>query len=467
MLKMDAKGKGQKKEGIMIRMGESFTRFTQKYMPDPTIFAIALTFVAFILALVLTDYSPLGVLENWYKGFWELLTFAMQMAIVLITGGVVASSRQVQKIIRAISKIPKNGPQAALMITLISIVTSYVHFGLSIVASSLIAKATAGELYRNNKPVSYGLLAAGAYVGQMTWCVGFSNSVALSIATPGHFLEAEMGVIPLNEYIFNPMNLTLAALFLIVIPLTAYFIHPKGDRKIEIPEYALPYLEEEKMPEKVDTKIKYDTVGEKLNHSRVVTLLIGTFGMIYIAYAFVTKGFAAFDLNLLNAIFFFGGILLQGNVANYVAAFGKSVSNATGVIFQFPFYAGIMGIIKYSGMVSIIANAIVSISTPFTFALVTFISACIVNMFVPSGGGQWAVQGPIAVASAKMMDSNILKACQAVSYGNSLTNLCQPFWALSLLGITGLKAKDVMGYSSAIMVIAAFLYCGVILFLPV
>lgn len=456
------------KNNLLIRMGETFTRFTQKYMPDPTIFAIVLTFIAFGLALTLTNNGPFQVLENWYMGFWELLSFAMQMSLILITGGVVASSRQVQKVIRAIARIPNTGREAAALITLISILTSYIHFGLSIIVSSLIAKYTAGELYKEKKPVSYGLLGAGAYVGMMTWCVGFSNSVGLVIATPGHFLESEMGIIPMNEYLFNPMNITLAVLFVVVLPGVSYLLHPKGNKKIVIPDYAIPYiLEEEVIVEKSSKKEKHESVGEALNHSNIIPLIIGGLGGIYIIYALITIGFTAFDLNLLNAIFFFGGILLHGNIANYVSAFGKSVTNASGVIFQFPFYAGIMGIINYSGMIEILANSIVSISTPFTFYAITFISAAIVNMFVPSGGGQWAVQGPIAVASSRIMGASILKASHAVQYGNSVTNMIQPFWALSLLGITGLKAKDVMGYSAAIMLIASFLFFGVLLFLPV
>jgi len=153
------------------------------------------------------------------------------------------------------------------------------------------------------------------------------------------------------------------------------------------------------------------------------------------------------------------GILLHGNIANYIRAVADAVSGATGIIFQFPLYAGIQGMIKYSGLVTILSSAIVSISSPATFYFWTLLSAGIINMFVPSGGGQWTVQGPIAIASAKMMGADVIKTSLMVGYGNTWTNMCQPFWAIALLGITGLKAKDIMGYSTAIM------FCGGLIFI--
>ena len=170
------------------------------------------------------------------------------------------------------------------------------------------------------------------------------------------------------------------------------------------------------------------------------------------------KGLTALDFNLLNAIFLFTGILLYGNIANYVAAVKDAASGVSGVIFQFPLYAGIMGIVKYSGLVMILANGIASISTKGTFYLWTFLSSSLVNMFVPSGGGQWAVQGPVAIESARLMGADLIKTALMVGYGNTWTNMAQPFWAIALLGITGLEAKHIMGYSMAIMLLSGFIF---------
>ena len=161
---------------------------------------------------------------------------------------------------------------------------------------------------------------------------------------------------------------------------------------------------------------------------------------------------------MLNAIFLFGGILLYGNIANYVAAVKDAVGGTAGVIFQFPLYAGVLGIVKYSGLVIVLAKAIAAISTSTTFYLWTFLSAALVNMFVPSGGGQWAVQGPIAIESAKLMNADLIKTSLMVAYGNTWTNMAQPFWAIALLGITGLQAKHIMGYTIAIMLLSGVIF---------
>lgn len=453
------------KDSFLIRMGDSFTRVSQKYMPDPTIFAIVLTIVAFILSVTVTKVNPLQSLENWYRGLWELLTFAMQMALCVITGAVMADAPIIKKGIGVIAKIPQNGRQAAFTVSLVSVLLSFVQFGLSPVVGALLAKNIAISLRKKGISFEYGLLAACSYVGYMTWCCGLSSSVGLTIATPGHFLEAEMGVIPMSRFLFNPMNLFMVASFVIFVPIITYLLHPKGAKVNAIPDYALAVLTEEEIPVKAE-HVSGDSVGEKLNNSRILCGIVGLMGVLYVIWNFMQNGFAL-DLNIINTIFLFSGLLLHGNISRYVASFGRSTSSASGIIFQFPLYAGIMGIVRFSGLANILAEGIVSISTPFTFYFWTFISASIVNMFVPSGGGQWAVQGPIAVESARLMGADVLKTALAVAHGNSWTNMAQPFWALALLGIMGLKAKDVMGYSSAIMLASGFIFIIAALFLPV
>lgn len=450
------------KENVLIGIGATLTRWSQKYMPDPSVFAVLLTLLAFLMAIGITDTTVFQAIENWYKGLWQLLVFAMQMCLMMITGAAITETPLVKKWIDRISAIPKDGKQATFVVAMASILISYFHFGLSLVCSALLAKNIARSLTKQGKPCEYSLIAA-AYLGQMTWCVGFSNSVGLLIATPGHFLESEMGIIPLTSYIFNPMNMVLAICFL-AVPFFAASLHPKGANVTPIPDYAMKVLMDEPVIEQ--KREKYDTIGEKLNNSRLMAWAICLIAFVYVGRYFYLNGFML-DLNTLNTIFLFAGLALHGCLGNYVSAFRNGTSSVSGVIFQFPLYAGIMGIIQFSGLATIMADWIVAISTPGTFFVWTFISASIVNMFVPSGGGQWAVQGPIAVRSAAMMDMNVLKASQCVAYGNSWTNMCQPFWALALLGFTGLKAKDIMGYSTAIMLFAGIMFLGVILLLPV
>ncbi|RRD41081.1 short-chain fatty acid transporter [Leptotrichia sp. OH3620_COT-345] len=460
------KAKVKSNSSWLVKIGESFTRVSEKYMPDPSIFAVMLTITAFIISIVVTKVSPIQSLDNWYKGFWTLLSFAMQMSLVVIVGGVVADTPIIKSIINKIASIPKNGRQAAFVITLITILISFLQFGLSAVMGALLARNTTYSLKKRGVEVEYRLLSACSYIGYMTWCVGLSSSVGLTIATPGHFLEKEIGIIPMSVFMFNPMNIFLTISFVVVVPLIAYFLHPKDEGVQEIPEYALEALEAADSKVSEEEKTENKTFGEFLNNSKVVCMIIGLFGMSYVVRYFYLKGINL-DLNIINTLFLFGGLLLHGTISKFVNSFSKSTSSAAGIIFQFPLYAGIMGIISYSGLGALIAEAIAKISTPFTFYFWTFIIASVLNFFTPSGGGQWAVQGPITIESAKIINGSVLKASLAVAYGNSWTNMAQPFWALAVLGVTGLKAKDIMGYSAALMLSSGFLFAIALLFFPV
>lgn len=444
------------------RIGASLTRWSMKYMPDPSIFAVVLTLIALILGILVAKQDVLSMIKYWYKGLWELLGFAMQMCLIIITGSAVAETPLARKGICKLAGWSKSGKQAVWLVTFVSVLSSFLHWGLSLIIGALLAKETAKQLKLKNIPFEYGLIAAGAYVGQMTWQGMFSSSIGLLIATPGHFLEDKIGVIPISQYIINPMNIAVTIALLLLPPIFACLLHPRADKITPLEESAVKMIDTETSA--VIEMPRQATVGDRLNHSRILAYTFALMGVVYIIWHFATKGFDL-DINMVNAIFLFAGIIMHGNIANYIAAVKNAVGGVSGIIFQFPLYAGIMGMIKYSGLVSILADSIVAISTPFTFGLWTFISASLINMFVPSGGGQWAVQGPIAVQSAAVMNADIIKTALAVGYGNTWTNMFQPFWAIALLGVTGLKAKDIMGYTTAIMLMSGPIFILAVLFL--
>ena len=452
------------KGSFITRMGNSCLRFSLKYMPDASIYAVVLTIIALILGITLAKQTPVQMIGHWGKGFWELLAFAMQMALIVVTGSAIANSPIVKKGIRRLASIPKSSKHAVWMVTFVSVLVSYLHWGLSLIVGALLAKEIAKQLRIKKIPFEYGLIAAGGYVGQMTWHGMLSASIGLSIATPGHILESEMGIIPMSDYMINPMNIFVTIALLILPPLAASMMHPKDKDVMPLEEDALRAIETEDVT--IRKRPENPSVGDILNYSPIIAAAIGLLGLFQVVRSFAANGFSALDINMVNFIFLFVGILLYGNIANYVRAVGAAASSTAGIIFQFPFYAGIMGMIKYSGLVAILANGIVAISTETTFYLWTFLSASVVNLFVPSGGGQWTVQGPVAIASAQMMNANMVKTCLMVAYGNTWTNMFQPFWAIALLGITGLKAKDIMGYSTAIMLCSGIIFI-VASFLPV
>ena len=450
--------------GFFIRLGDKLLALSLKYMPDPTIFAVLFTFLAFALGLFLAHQGPMQMVTNWYKGLWELLAFSMQMCLIIVTGSAIANAPACKKVLRRLAAVPKTGRQAVFMIAFLSILIHFVHWGLGLVVASLFAVECARSLRARNIPFQYGLFGAAAYLGQMTWHGGLSASVGLSIAEPGHIMEDMIGVIPMSEYLFNPMNIVVSIALLFLPPLFAAILHPAPENVTPLEEGALAVLD--RPDSEIRTMPANPSVGDRLNYSRVLAYALCALGLVYIVYHFATKGFSL-DMNVLNTAFMFIGILLYGNIANYVDAIKNAVGGISGIVFQFPLYAGILGMVKYSGLVNILSDAIVNISTPATFYVLTFLIAALINMFIPSGGGQWAVQGPIAMQSAINMNASVLKTSLCVAYGNTWTNMAQPFWAIALLGVTGLKAKDIMGYCIGIMLMSGLIFLIGTGFLPV
>ena len=399
--RLDSKG------NILMRFGDTLASLSMKYMPEPSTFAVLFTIIAFLGGLFLAKQGPLDMVGYWYQGFWSLLSFSMQISLGVITGSAIANAPGVKVWIRKVCGLPKNGPQGAVVAALFGILGHYIHWGLGIVVGAVASLEIARALRRKGVKFDYPLIVAAGFTGEMCWHGGLSASVGLTIAQPGHFLESEMGVIPFTDYLLNPMNIILLIAFAVIPPIICYFLHPKPENCAELRPETIAVLD---APDLHTAKIDLTgaSIGERISHSRFLGYLLALLGFTYIVYNFATKGFNL-DMDLVNAIFQFVGIALYGDLTQYVAAVKNSIGGITGIVFQFPLYGGVLGMVRYSGLVDIVAGGLASISTPFTFPLITFLTAAFINMFVPSGGGQWAVQGPIAIASAKAMGADLLK----------------------------------------------------------
>lgn len=449
----------------MIRaMGRTFDGLARKWMPDPMLFAILLTFITYVIGLVLTTSGPFEMIQYWYKGFWELLAFAMQMCLILVTGHALATSPLVRRGIEHLAEIPKKQAGAVFLVGLIAAIAAWVNWGLGIIVGALIAREVGRSAELRGIPVHYPLLGAAGYAGFLTWHGGLSASAPLLVATEKHFLVDEIGIIPSSQTLFSPMNIIISIVLVLLIPTICMLMAPKDKNEIErITDINPDLVKKEEIPV---MPREHMVIADKLENSMLISGIIGVAGMIYVIWFFFTQGFKL-DLNIVNFTFLFLGILFQRTPINYIRAAGEGARACAGIIVQFPFYAGIMGMMKYSGLVAIIAGWFVAISSEATYPIFTFLSAGLVNLFVPSGGGQWAVQGPIMVAAAKTMDFNMNKTIMAVAYGDQWTNMLQPFWALALLGITKLKAREIVGYTMVVMVVSAFVFILGLWFLPV
>ena len=430
-----------------------FVKIVNRWLPDAFLFAIILTIVVFLAALVVTDNGVLDMLRYWgsSEGFWGLLSFSMQMALVVVLGSAFASARIVKNVLRKIASVASSNKSAILLVTFVSTICCWLNWGFGLIAGALLAK----EIARKVPTVDYRLLIASAYSGFVIWHAGLSGSIPLTIAS-----ETTVGgvtfQVPITQTIFHPMNLLMVAAILVLMPFVNWMMHPDQEHSVCV-DPSLLKDEEEKTYE-----IK--TPADKLEHSRILWLITLVLGFGYIGLYFIENGFNL-GLNIVNMIFLFLGLLAHGDLRRYVDAIGEAATTAAGILLQFPFYAGIMGMMVGTdeagrSLGSVITNAMMSVTNDVTFPMMTFLSAGVVNFFVPSGGGQWAVQGPIVMPAAEQMGIELGRAAMGIAWGDQWTNMIQPFWALPALGLAGLQAKDIMGYLVIVTIFVGVVACG-------
>lgn len=436
-----------------------FDRLVQRYLPDAFLFAVILTLLVFVMGIFMTGSTPIQMVEYWGSGFWDLLAFSMQMALVVVTGYVLANTQIVKSILKKISMLAKSPIQAIMLVTVIATIASLINYGFGLVVGALMAI----QIAKRVPSVDYRLLVASAYSGFLVWHGGFSGSTPLLIATEGHFLEEQIGIIKVTETLFSSFNLFIVFVLLVTLPLlNAYLMKTREKTQITNPVIDWDDDEFDKKAEEAATVA--ETPSDRIENSFIISLLIGLLGVSYIVYHFVVNGFDL-NLNIVNLTMLFLGIILHRTPRRFLNSVNDAVKNVGGIIIQFPFYAGIMGMMVASGLSEQLSMMFVNISTEFTFPLFTFISAGIVNLFIPSGGGQWAVQGPIMISAGMELGVSNAKTAMAVAWGDAWTNMIQPFWALPLLAIAGLKIKDIMGFCVIILIYSFFpIAIGLLLF---
>ncbi len=440
-----------------------FTGFLQKILPSPFSIAVLLTYLTFVLAWWLTPVKHPGDVHLfelagfWAKGFWELLGFSMQMMLILVLGYVLALTRPVNRFIEKVTETADTMPKAAFLLTVLTLIFSFINWGLGLIFGAVFARKLGEHFSAKQQLVNYPLLGAAGYAGLMVWHGGLSGSAPLKVAEKGHFLMQQMGVVPLNETVFSHMNLLVGLTLLVVLPLLMWWVARKSPgKKIHLKRIVeVNGFSKNEKPEG----------AERLDRSRAFSILLGLTFLGTSVYLAVQAGnFSFVNLNYINFALFTLGILLTPNVSVFQHYVAKSIHAAAGILIQFPLYAGIMGLMKYSGLFLVFTHAFVQISTAVTLPVYTLFSAGLVNFFVPSGGGQWAVQGPVIVEAAKQLGVSLPKIVMALAYGDEWTNMLQPFWALPLLGITGLKAREIVPYTFLLFVAGGVIFVLGLLF---
>jgi len=439
----------------MQKVTAFFTELMRRYLPDPFVFAIGLTLLTMVLAVAVQGQAITSLTTSWGKGFWALLAFTTQMAVILAMGYVLATAPLTERMLdRVVARV--NDPRMAVIVaTLVGGIGSYLNWGFGLVIGGVVARKLALRV----KGVHYPLIIASAYSGFTLYGLGLSASIPVLISTKGHPLEAQMGVVPLTDTIFSPAMLLTSLVVIITLPLLNAWLHPKPGQPVREIDRSMEDVPKAHAPA-VDVE-DGNTLANRLNNSRLLSYLIGAIGVVYVVLYF--RGGGTMDLNLINFIILFLGIILLGTPIRYVEKLNEGIRTIGGIILQYPFYAGIMAVMASSGLVNTLSEAFVKVATPATLPFWGLISSFVINFFAPSGGGHWVIQGPFMVEAAKSIGASVAHTSHAVMLGNAWNDLVQPFWILPALALSKLKLKDIMGYTVIMMFWIGIVYTVAIL----
>jgi short-chain fatty acids transporter len=429
---------------MLSRLGEVFSRWAERWVPDPFVLALALTMIALLGGFALSG-SVAPVLQGWYGGFSStpLLAFALQMCLILVTGQALAASPPVQRLVRAVARVPKRTPEAAGLVALIACLTGLIQWGLGAVVAAFVVREIAYSAAEDERPMDIPVLGAAAYTGLAVWHGGLSGSAPLKAAESAQFTQAATQAIPVSETLFSPLNLAVSGGLLILLPLLCVALAPRAALVPEVPALR--------------------AAASQRGKRSALGLIVGGAAVLLVGYGWF-RGEVAFDLNSVNLFFLALALAAHGSIRSFIDSVSDGARGAGAIIVQFPLYFGILGVMQASGMIERLSSAMASVASHSTFPLLTFLSAGLVNFFVPSGGGQWALQSDVLLSTTAVLDLDSGRTVMAFAYGDEWTNLLQPFWALPLLAITGLKARQIAGYT-AVLAIGMGLYVGVVLLL--
>ncbi|MEO5717611.1 MAG: TIGR00366 family protein [Chthoniobacterales bacterium] len=448
------------KTGILARLALTITAWTERWVPDAFIFALLATLVVITAGVAFTPSSLPQVIDAWGQGFWELIPFTLQMSLIIITGYVLATSQPVGKVIRGLASWPTTPRNAVALVTFFAMASSWFNWGFSLIFSAVLAR----EIARRVAGVDYRALAAASFLGLGSiWAQGLSGSAALQMASPGALpapireIVAHGGLVPgglisFSHTIFLWQSLLSVFLEIAVVTTVMWLVTPPAGRGKTASDLGISLGQTEIQAPAPIAKL---TPGQWLEHSPILNWVIVLIGGTYLVRYFMQAGepLGAINLNIVNLTFLLLGFLLHKTPARLMHAVQGATPAIWGVILQFPFYAGIAGVITSTHLSQQIAHAFVSLSTPLTFPAIVATYSAVLGVFVPSGGSKWVVEAPYVMAAAHELKVHLGWVVASYDLGEALANLVQPFWMLPILGLFQLRARDVMGYTFVVFLV--------------
>ncbi len=435
---------------MLRRTSDIFVKVAERWMPDPLVIVIFLTAVSFVCALLFTDFTAMQSVDAWGSSYWGLLRFTAQMILILALAHVLANTRPVNKALVWLASFVRSAEMAYVGITMFASVAALLSWGLGLILPAVLSLIVANNCRERGIKVHFPLLVACGYCGTLVGMQGLSASIPLLLNTPNHFLQDEIGLIGLDKTIFSWWSMSIVLAIALFLPQVMRRLAPDDKDVVEIPAGVRP-ASTDPAPAEAAT-----TPSQKLENARWVTLLLAVFGGIYVVRYFAAGG--ELQLDSLNMIFVALGLAFADSPRHYIELLCNAARVAGPFLIQYPLYSGLMGLIADSGLGALIVSGFVAISSTDTLSIWTFFSAAFLNLFIPSAGGQWAVQGPIVTEAAVQLGADIPRVAMSVAIGEVWTNAIQPLYAVPVLAIAGLHIRDIMGYCVVALLAIAPIY---------
>jgi short-chain fatty acids transporter len=452
----------------LARAVNAAASWSARWVPNSFAIACLLTLVTFVLVVTVAGKNPIAAEGYWTKGFWELLELTMQLSLIVLTGYIVAVSPAMSRLLEFVAGLASTERGAVALMGLVSMTASWLHWGLGLIAGPIFLQF----LVRRHPRIDYRLAVAAGYLGSScTWHAGLSGSAPLLMATPKNFMEAQAGLIPVSLTTFSAFNLSLTAVVVSVITVALVRLYPRTSDVRTTEDVLGKQTAASKEPEPVDAHTHAVARGSGftfagfIEHRYALNLVMGALGVTAFWSLYAEGGYRV-SLNVFNFAFLFLALLLHPSPASFTRAAARGAGYLHGIVIQFPFYAGMYGLIRYSGLAEIIGRWFVSIASPRTFPVIIYWYSGILSYFIPSGGSKWAVEAPYVLSAAKTLGVAAPHAVLAYAWGDMSTHFLQPFWAIPLLAIARVEFKDIVGYLAVLFVVNFVLVSAAFMLLP-
>jgi len=439
-----------------------FNALVQRYMPDPFVLAVFMLIMVVAAGFIWTPTTPAQMIESYGSGFWSMLAFSCQLSLILIASSALANTKYIKRPIAKLGSLPKTPAQAVFMVALVTSLVGLLNWGIALVVGVIIAKETAKRVQGTHYP----LLIAASYIGFTLWSSGLSSSIPLTLNTPGNPIVQGGATIPLTDTIFTYSNLIISLALLFTYALVSRFMTPTKENAISIdPKVLEEELERERAAEQA-IDMSADTPAAKMEYSRIISLIGGLACLAFFVYNVSKGGINALNLNTINMLLIGLGLCIYRGVKPYMDAITAAIKPIAPILMLYPFYGAISTLMTSTGIAASLTEFFANIATQETLPFLTYLSAGLLNLFIPAAGGQILVQGPIFLPIAEKLGVDPGLTMMGITYGDTWTNLLQPFWAMPALALAGLRIRSIMGFCITAMIVSGIVTGALLLILP-